>query len=53
MVDDLLALAPCGQESLALNTYMNAEIELKKLKCHTPNSEGKIKCHKRIPTLVT
>ena len=25
---------------------MNAEIELKKLKFHTPNSEGKTKCHK-------
>ena len=44
MVDDLLAIAPCGQESLSVNTYMNVQIECKKLKCHTP--EGKTKCHK-------
>ena len=46
MVDDLLAISTCGQESLALNTYMNTKIELKKLKFHTPNANGKTKCHK-------
>ena len=45
MVDDLLAVAPCNQKSLALNTYINAQIELKKLRFHTPDAEGKSKCH--------
>ena len=30
MVDDLLAVAKCGLESLAINTYINVQIELKK-----------------------
>ena len=46
MVDDLLGIAPCGIESLALNTFINVQIELKKLKFHTPGSDGKTKCHK-------
>ena len=46
MVDDLLAIAPCGQESLSLNTFMNVQIECKKLKFHTPDEKGKTKCHK-------
>ena len=46
MVDDLFAMSNCGQESLALNTYMNTQVELKKLKFHTPNKSGKTKCHK-------
>ena len=45
MVDDLLGIAPCGIESLALNTFINVQIELKKLKFHTPGSDGKTKCH--------
>ena len=45
MVDDLLAVAPCNQRSLALNTFINAQIELKKLKFHTPDAKGKTKCH--------
>ena len=45
MVDDLLAVANCSKESLEVNTYINAQIELKKLKFHTPNKEGKSKCH--------
>ena len=45
MVDDLLAVAPCNQKSLALNTFINAQIELKKLRFHTPDAEGKSKCH--------
>ena len=45
MVDDLLTVAPCGQQSLSLNTYVNAQIELKKLRFHTTDSKGKSKCH--------
>ena len=46
MVDDMLAFSNCGQESVALNTYINTHIELKKMKFHTPDSKGKTKCHK-------
>lgn len=46
MVDDLLGIAPCGLESLALNTFINVQIEMKKLKFHTPGPDGKTKCHK-------
>ena len=45
MVDDLLGIANCGQESLSLNTYLNAKFELKKLRFHTPDEKGKSKCH--------
>ena len=45
MVDDLLAVAPCNQSSLAVNTFINAQIEIKKLKFHTPDENGKSKCH--------
>ena len=45
MVDDLLAVAPCSQSSLAVNTFINAQIEVKKLKFHTPDEKGKSKCH--------
>ena len=30
---------------MALNTYVNAQIELKKLRFHTTDSKGKSKCH--------
>ena len=46
MVDDLLGIAPCGLESLAMNTFINVQIEMKKLKFHTPGPDGKTKCHK-------
>jgi hypothetical protein len=46
MVDDILAVSKCGQDSLSVNTYINTEIELKKLKFHTPDKNGKTKCHK-------
>ena len=46
MIDDLLGIAPCGLESLALNTFINTQIEMKKLKFHTPGPEGRTKCHK-------
>ena len=45
MVDDLLAVAPCSHKSVALNTYMNVQIELKKLRFHTQDAKGKSKCH--------
>ena len=45
MVDDLLGIAPCGLESLALNSFINVQIEMKKLKFHTPGPKGKTKCH--------
>ena len=45
MVDDLLAFAPCGFESIALNTYINTQIELKKLRFHTKTPNKKSKCH--------
>ena len=45
MVDDLLGIAPCGLESLALNTFINVQIEMKKLRFHTPGADGKSKCH--------
>ena len=45
MVDDLLAVAPCNQRSLALNTFINAQIEIKKLRFHTPDQNGKSKCN--------
>ena len=45
MVDDILAVAQCGQKSLEVNTYINAQIELKKLKFHTPDKNGKSKCN--------
>ena len=40
MVDDLLAISTCGQDSLALNTHINTHIELKRLKFHTPSKGG-------------
>ena len=45
MVDDLLAMEKCGLNSTNLNITINNEIEFKKLKFHTPNKEGKSKCH--------
>ena len=45
MVDDLLAVAKCGNESIDVNISINAEIECKKLRFHTPDTEGKSKCH--------
>ena len=45
MVDDILAVAPCSQKSLAVNTFITTQIELKKLRFHTPDKKGKTKCH--------
>ena len=45
MVDDLLGIAECGHDSLALNTFINTQIEMKKLQFHTPDEKGKSKCN--------
>ena len=45
-VDDLNGIAKCGQESLDLNTFLNTQIELKRLRFHVPDKNGKTKCHK-------
>ena len=44
MCDDLNGVARCGIESVALNTYINTHIELKKLRFHVPDKKGKSKC---------
>ena len=41
MVDDLLGVANCGHDSLALNTFINTQIELKKLRFHTTDKHGR------------
>ena len=45
MVDNLVGVARCGHNSLALNTFINTQIELKKLRFHTPDERGKSKCN--------
>ena len=45
MVDDILGIAKCEEHSVDLNTTINSRIEMKKLKFHTPDSNGKSKCH--------
>ena len=46
MVDDINAISKCGIDSVDLNTFVNTHIELKKLRFHVPDVEGKSKCHK-------
>ena len=46
MVDDLLVVAKCGEESENANIFVNAEIEMKKLRFHIPDRNGKSKCNK-------
>ena len=46
MMDDISAISKCGNDSLIMNTYINTQIELKKLRFHVPDSQGKTKCHK-------
>ena len=46
MCDDLNGVARCGLESVALNTFITTQIELKKLRFHVPDKKGKSKCHK-------
>ena len=46
MVDDLNGIAKCGLQSVALNSFLTTQIEMKKLKFHVPDEKGKSKCHK-------
>ena len=46
MCDDLNGVARCGLESVALNSFITTQIELKKLRFHVPDEKGKSKCHK-------
>ena len=46
MCDDLNGVAKCGMDSIALNTFITTQIEMKKLKFHIPDKNGKSKCHK-------
>ena len=46
MVDDLIGISRCGFESLGLNVFITTQIELKKLRFHVPDKNGKTKCHK-------
>ena len=46
MVDDLIGISKCGLDSIELNTFINTQIELKKLRFHVPDKDGKSKCHK-------
>ena len=46
MVDDYLGISKCGFKSLELNAFITSQIELKKLRFHTPDKNGKTKCHK-------
>ena len=45
-VDDLNGISKCGKDSLSLNSYINTQIELKKLRFHTADAKGRSKCHK-------
>ena len=45
-VDDLNGIAKCGFESRSLNTFLTTQIELKKLRFHTTEKNGKSKCIK-------
>ena len=45
-VDDLNGISKCGSDSLGLNTFINTQIELKKLRFHITDKNGKSKCHK-------
>ena len=42
MMDDVIGMAKCGNKSLTLNTH----IEMKKLKFHKPDKNGRTKCFK-------
>ena len=46
LIDDLNGISRCGIESVALNTFLTTHIELKKLKLHTADKNGKSKCVK-------
>ena len=46
MVGDINAISRCGLDSVSLNTFVNTQIELKKLRFHVPDKDGKSKSHK-------
>ena len=46
MVDDICTISKCGLESIKWNSYINTQAELKKLRFHVPDKEGRSKCHK-------
>ena len=46
MVDDLIGISKCGIDSVELNSFLNSQIELKKLRFHVPDKSGKSKCYK-------
>ena len=46
MMDDIDGINKCGIDSVKLNTFINTEIEMKKLRFHVPDVKGKSKCHK-------
>ena len=43
-VDDLSGISGCGSLLQSLNTLINTQIELKKLRFHTTDAHGKSKC---------
>ena len=45
MIDDLLVVNKCGLESVKANIFINSQIEMKKMRLHTPKDGGKSKCH--------
>ena len=45
-VDDLNGIARCGFDSIALNTFLTTQIELKKLRFHVADDKGNSKCVK-------
>ena len=45
-VDDINGIAKCGLDSLALNTFITTQMELKRLRFHVTDAQGKSKCHK-------
>ena len=45
-MDDLNGIAKCGDESRSLNRYLVTQIEMKKLRFHTADKNGKSKCVK-------
>jgi hypothetical protein len=46
MVDDYLGISKCGFASLSLNTFITSQIEMKRLRFHIPDKQGKTKRHK-------
>ena len=45
-VDDLNCISRCGLDSISLNIFITTQIEMKKMRFHVPDAQGKSKCHK-------